>query len=198
MLIFWTFPHSHSVLLQYIGPQQPLFEISSISAKRHSSMMIHDDLWCSMMFYDVRWCSMMFYDALWCSMVFYDVLWCSMMFYDVLCLKSILSFLLSEHTSLASFFDGMCNRKEKNNQSTCSLEELPVKSFGTLSLLLKWEKSERKKMKPAKCIKILNWRSLIICAKRDKPETWYSSDLWSTSACVFQWTILSSWRNTRW
>ena len=34
-----------------------------------------------------------------CSMMFYDVLWCWMMLCDVLCLKSILGFLFSEHTS---------------------------------------------------------------------------------------------------
>ena len=61
------------------------------------SLMFYGVLWCSKMFYDVLWGSMMFGDnlVLWCSMM----LWCSLMFYDVLCLKSILGFLLSEHTS---------------------------------------------------------------------------------------------------
>ena len=63
-----------------------------------SCMTLYDVVWCCMMLYDVLWCSMIFYDVLWCSMMFYDVLWCSMMFYDFLCLKSILSFLLSERT----------------------------------------------------------------------------------------------------
>ena len=42
----------------YWSARRQLFQILSISANIHSSMMFYDVLWCSMMFYDVLWCSM--------------------------------------------------------------------------------------------------------------------------------------------